>query len=168
MPRQLDAREQRFVEEYLIDLNPKKAAIAAGYKESTDHNKSYGWVSNSQSTKPHVFAAIQNAQQARSERTVITQDWVLETIHETVERCKQSHPVLDRKGDPVFVRTPNGDEVPAYAFDAGNVLKGVDLAGKHLGMFTTKVEHTGKDGGPIELSRVELKQKLRWLLKQKD
>ena len=29
-------------------------------------------------------------------------------------------------------------------------MKGAELLGKHLKLFTDKVEHTGKDGGPIE------------------
>jgi len=75
--KRFDAREQRFVEEYLIDLDPKRAALAAGYAASTADIKSYGWVSNSKSTKPHVFAAIIDALAARSERTQITADRVL-------------------------------------------------------------------------------------------
>jgi hypothetical protein len=41
---------------------------------------------------------------AREQRTEITQDYVLTTIRETIERCRQVHPVLDRKGEQVYVR----------------------------------------------------------------
>ena len=127
--KQLDAREQRFVDEYLIDLDPKRAAIEAGYSASTADIKSYGWVSKSKSTKPHVFAAIAEEQADRSERTQITQDWVLQTVYDTVVYCQQPD-----------------------TFDANAVLKGCDLAGKHLGMFTNKHEHFGRNGGPIDTS----------------
>jgi len=80
MPKQLDAREQRFVQEYLIDLAPKRAALAAGYAPSTADQKSFGWVSKSKSTKPHVLAAIFKAQAKRSERTEITQSMVLNEL----------------------------------------------------------------------------------------
>jgi hypothetical protein len=84
------------------------------------------------------------------ERTKVTQDYVLETIVETVERCKQASLVLDRKGEPVLVETPSGDLAPAYTFDARAVLKGAELMGRHLKMFTDKQELTGKDGAPLQ------------------
>ena len=83
---------------------------------------------------------------ARSERTGITADYVLETIRDTVERCRQAQPVLDRKGLPVYVHTANGELVPAYTFDAQAVLKGAELLGKNLKLFTDKVDHTSSDG----------------------
>jgi phage terminase small subunit len=35
----LDAREQRFVDEYLIDLDPRRAALAAGYSATMARTK---------------------------------------------------------------------------------------------------------------------------------
>lgn len=159
--KKLDAREQRFVDEYLLDLDPKRAALAAGYAETTASTKSFGWVSNSQSTKPHVFAAAAKAKAQRSEQTKIDADWVLETIFDTVERCKQARPVVDKKGDPVLVETPGGQMAPAYAFQPLAVLKGVDLAGKHLGMFATKTVLTGPNDGPIQVEDVTPMERAR-------
>ncbi|MCP5086737.1 MAG: hypothetical protein GY952_08055, partial [Rhodobacteraceae bacterium] len=62
--KKLDPREKRFVEEYIIDLNAKRAAIAAGYAETTADVRAHGWVSQSKSGnfyKPHVAAAIKSA-----------------------------------------------------------------------------------------------------------
>lgn len=39
-----------------------------------------------------------------------------------------------------MVETPNGEEAPAYTFDAKNVLRGYELLGKHLRLFTDKDE----------------------------
>lgn len=72
----LDAKEQRFVSEYLVDLDPKRAAIVAGYSASMAASKAYQWVSNGK-VKPHVFAAVLKAQTERSKRTEITADKVL-------------------------------------------------------------------------------------------
>jgi len=79
----------------------------------------------------------------RSQRTEITADYVLTTIVETIERCKQARPVLDRKGDPILVDLPNGEIGAAYTFDSGAILKGAELLGKHLKLFTDKVEVSG-------------------------
>ena len=84
MPKQLDAREQRFVEEFLVDLDPKAAAIRAGYAPTTAHCKAPGWVSKSKSTKLHVLEAVEAAKLARTERTQIDADFVLERLVDDV------------------------------------------------------------------------------------
>ena len=143
MPK-LTSKQRRFVDEYLIDLNATQAATRAGYSAKTAEQ-----IGHQLLQKTSVAAAVQAAMEARSERTEITQDYVLNTIHETIERCSQAAPVLDRKGEPVHVETPSGDVVPAYTFDASNVLKGAELLGRHLKLFTDKFQHAGADGGPI-------------------
>ena len=69
---------------------------------------------------------------------------------ETMERCKQAEPMKHQNGDPVYVNTPDGDVAPAYKFDAGGVLRGAELLGRHLAMFTDNVRHQGKDGASIQ------------------
>jgi phage terminase small subunit len=78
MAKKLDSREKLFVEEYLVDLDPERAAISAGYAKSTARSKAYQWVSISKQKKSHVIEAIQKAFKKRSERTEITQNRVLE------------------------------------------------------------------------------------------
>lgn len=137
--KKLTAKEAAFVGEYLVDLNAAAAARRAGYSEKTA--RAIGHILLG---KTHIQEAIQAAMNARAERTEITADYVLKTIFETVERCKQAHPVRDRKGELVFVETPSGEVFPAFTFDAAAVLKGAELLGKHLKMFTDKVEHSGQ------------------------
>src|SRR5262245_34490639 len=76
MPRECNARERRFVEDYLIHLSPRRAALAAGYSPATARCDAYRWVANAKA-KPHVFHAIVEAQAARSRRRAITADMVL-------------------------------------------------------------------------------------------
>jgi phage terminase small subunit len=139
----LTAKQQRFVAEYLIDLNATQAAQRAGYSERTARS-----VGSENLTKPDIASAIQAAMKEREERTNITQDYVLQTIFQTMERCKQATPVLDRLGKPVMVEDESGDIAPAYVFDAKAVLKGAELLGKHLKLFTDKVEHSGAVATP--------------------
>ena len=68
----LRPKQQRFVEEYLVDLNATQAALRAGYSP-----KSAGRIGREQVVNPPVAAAIQEAQAARSQRTAITADRVL-------------------------------------------------------------------------------------------
>jgi phage terminase small subunit len=70
--KKLTAKQQVFVQEYLVDLNATQAAIRAGY--SPKSARAYG---AENLTKPDIAAALQEAMQKREERTEITQDMVL-------------------------------------------------------------------------------------------
>lgn len=139
--KKLTPKQQRFVSEYLIDLNATQAAIRAGYSKKTARQ-----IGEQNLSKLDISKAIAEAQGKRSERTDINQDYVIKTIVETIERCSQAKPVYDRNGEPVMIETPDGKLAPAYKYDAANVLKGAELLGKHLGMFTDRVDHTSSDG----------------------
>ena len=67
------------VAEYLLHLDPQKAALAAGYAKTVGRTKAYQWVSNSKQ-KPHVYAAVGEAQDKQAERTQITADRVLKEL----------------------------------------------------------------------------------------
>lgn len=69
----LNPRQDRFVHEYLIDLNANQAAIRAGYAEKTARHQAARLLAN-----VNIQAAISEAQKQRSRRTEITQDRVLQ------------------------------------------------------------------------------------------
>ncbi len=71
-PAALEPRQERFVLEYLIDLNATQAAIRAGYSEKTARA-----IGCENLTKPDIQAAISQAQKERAERTVISADKAL-------------------------------------------------------------------------------------------
>jgi phage terminase small subunit len=137
----LTAKQERFVEEYLIDLNATQAAIRAGYSERTAKSQGQRLLTN-----VDIAAAIAATKKNRSQRTEITQDYVLTNIVEILERCRQVRPVVRADGSPAMVETEDGELAPAFKFDAANALKAAELLGKHLSMFTDKVDHTSSDG----------------------
>ena len=117
----LTAKRQAFVAEYLVDLNATQAAIRAGYSAKTANEQGARLLTN-----VSVAAAIAEAQAERAEKTQRTALHVLKDIQDVSKEAW-------RDGD---LKT---------------ALKGLELEGKHLGMFTEKHEHTGKDGKPIEV-----------------
>lgn len=135
----LTPKQKQFCHEYLIDFNGTQAATRAGYSPTSAHDIAYENLK-----KPEIQEHIQRLMDYRSHRTDITADFVLSTIAETVDRCRQAAPVLDRKGRPVLVDTPQGELRPAFVFDSGGVLKGCELLGKNLKLFTDKHEVEGK------------------------
>lgn len=112
-------KQEAFIREYLVDLNATQAAIRAGYSKRSAHV-----IGHENLTKPKIAAAIEVAMEERSKRTEITTDYVLEGIRDTIERCRGE-----------------GDE-----FNPGQALKGFELLGKHLKLFTDKTELTGASG----------------------
>ena len=68
----LEPRQQRFVDEYLIDFNATQAAIRAGYSKRTARS-----MACENLTKPDIQTAISAARAKQQERTQITADIVL-------------------------------------------------------------------------------------------
>jgi phage terminase small subunit len=81
----LNPKQEHFVAEYLIDLNATQAAIRAGYSKKTAKSQGQRLLTN-----VDIAAAVVRAQGDRTERTNITQDYVLESIFAAMERCKQA------------------------------------------------------------------------------
>ena len=116
----LTPKQERFVAEYLVDLNATAAAERAGY----EHPNKQG---PRMLVNVGIAKAIASAQAKRSERTEITQDYVLALIVDTAERCKM-----------------------ASDYNPNAVLKGAELLGRHLAMFTDKKTVTHHDGDRLD------------------
>lgn len=158
--RPLDNRERTFLGEYLINLDPKRAAITAGYSETVACSKAYQWVSNSK-VKPHLFMAIEKAMALREKRTQITQDRVLKELAKAA--FFDIRTLFDDKGDLVAVHKLKGDtaaaisniDVTSYMTEGGDLsttskfrildkLRALELVGRHLKMFTDKIQFNGQ------------------------
>ena len=131
-------KQETFVREYLIDLNATQAAIRAGYSEKTA-----GSVGNENLQKPEIAQAIQEAMSQRSERTEITADYVLSGIKEIAERCLQRAPVMEGRGEDRQQARDLETGAHLWTFDAAGANKAFENLGKHLKLFTDKVEHSG-------------------------
>lgn len=103
--RGLTPKQAAFVEEYLVDGNGTRAAIAAGYSK---HSARTAACDNLM--KPYIAEAIAQAQRARSERVEFTADDVVRGLISFVE----------------------GEQEDALAKDR---VRCFELLGKHLGMF---------------------------------
>jgi len=76
MPRaEVNPRQKRFVEEYLVDLNATQAAIRAGYSKHTAR-----LIGQENIAKPYIAAAIAKAIAGRAVKTERTAERVLSDI----------------------------------------------------------------------------------------
>ena len=115
----LTEKQKRFIDEYLIDLNATAAARRAGYSKRTADR-----IGPELLGKTCVSRAITERQKERQQRTEVSQDYVIENLKEIVERSMQ------RQGD---------DE-----YDPRAAAKSLELLGRHLGMFTDKIDVKGE------------------------
>lgn len=124
MGRKLTPRQQRFVQEYLIDLNATQAAIRAGYSAKTAMEQGYQLLQN-----PSVSTAVAEAKAKRAEEVGIDAAYVLRQAVKLHERCMQEvSPIIDRKGQQVTDEAGN----PLFEFNATGAAKALELVGKHV------------------------------------
>ena len=69
MTKKLTGKQERFVQEYLIDLNASQAAIRAGYSKDTATQMGYENL-----TKPYIQDAVQKAKEVIAKRNEFSQD----------------------------------------------------------------------------------------------
>jgi phage terminase small subunit len=154
-------KQQRFCQEYLVDLNATQAAIRAGYSPKTADV-----IANQNLGKLYIQTAIQTALADRAKRLEITTDDVLRELAKigfsdmrkftcwgpSGVQLKDSE-ALD-KDDAACVAevsqtvTENGGSIKFKLHDKVSAL---EKMGKHLGMFVDRIEHSGPQGGKIEV-----------------
>lgn len=90
----LNAKQKRFVEEFLVDLNATRAAIRAGYSP-----QSAGTDGPLLAKDPKIAAAIELAEAERSKRTAITQDLVLKELYSMLTSSPDHYEIGTHEGD---------------------------------------------------------------------
>lgn len=106
----LTAKQAAFVAEYLVDMNATQAAIRAGYSEKSAYR-----ISSELLQKTSVAKAIARAQAKRADKVGRTAEDVLRDIQDVTKDARNTG-------------------------DLKTALKGLELEGKHLGMFKEKIE----------------------------
>ena len=92
--------------------------------------------------KPEVRAYIAKLLEERQQRLEMDEDWVIMRLRDIHDRCMQSTPVWEGKR---YERDDESGEMEEkepsyYKFDAPGALKALELIGRHMRMFSDKVD----------------------------
>lgn len=158
-------KQQLFCEEYLIDLNATQAAIRAGYKPESARS-----VGSENLKKPEIRARIDKAMAERSKRTGVNADRVVRELARVA--FVNASDVIDMNKATVIdgacaddtaaissvkvknIPTDDG-EIVEREIRLADKLKALELLGKHIGMFTDRVEVKGQlDTGQKKLDDI--------------
>jgi len=123
-------KHELFCREYIVDYNGTQAAIRAGYSKKTARSQASTMLTN-----PNILTHIKELQKEQTERLAITADWVVHQLVDVVKKSKEPEPVMEwNYEEKALVKTGE------YTFDSKGATKALELLGKHLGMYTDKVE----------------------------
>ena len=117
---ELNPKQIRFCQEYVIDLNGTQAAIRAGYSTKTANEQSAQLLA-----KLSIKAYINELQANISNKLNINAEWVTQRFKDISDRCMTVEPVRDRDGNPT------GE----YVFDSSGANKSTEMLGKMIGVF---------------------------------
>ena len=110
----MTAKQQRFCDEYLIDLNATQAAIRAGYSEKYANTNAPKLLQNTA-----VKEYIQKRKADREQRTEITQDMVLRELAIIAFSNAADYAAVIEK--EMMVEGANGEVIPARDRDGNPV-----------------------------------------------
>lgn len=148
----LTPRQERFVQEYLTDLNATAAARRAGYSARSADEFAYQLL-----RKPQIREAIERAKAERAQRVEVTADRVVAELAAMAFYDPAAIRGVRGPEDIAGLPEPVRRAIVGWSWDRqGNfVLKlspktpSLELLARHLGMFRDKVELSGPGGGPI-------------------
>ena len=127
--KNLTPKQERFVQEYLIDLNATQAAVRAGYSQKTANEQGSRLLRN-----VNIRARIdEQLAQIKTERTATAAD-VMDYLSDVM---------FGRSTSEVVVSHTMGFDRVQKPPDERERLKAAELLGKRYQLFTDKIEHSG-------------------------
>lgn len=144
----LEAKEEQYCHEYLLDLNQTQAAIRAGYAESNARAQASRLM-----TKANILTRIAELKADRVERVKIDSDWVLRRLLEISDKCMEAKAVMVfSPADKCMVQKQTEEGEKLFEFNAAGANKATELIGKHIGFF----EEHNKQKAPAGIDYTKL------------
>ena len=136
----MTAKQKRFCDEYLIDLNATQAAIRAGYSEKNARN-----IASENLAKPNIKEYIESRMAEKETELIASQDEVLRFLTAVMRG--------ENKDERVYVNA-NGETESIEFRQQSNQIKAAELLGKRYGLYTEKIEADVDTELTINIKRV--------------
>jgi phage terminase small subunit len=171
----LNPKQERFVAEYIANPNASEAARRAGYSDKTAYSIGQRLLKNVE-----IATAIDAGLQQIKGRIQLTVERTLEEIGRVAYADPRK--LFDEAGnllpihqlDDITAATIASVEVSTERDGDGesravttttkikswDKMRALDMAGRYHGLFKDRIEHTGKDGGPMQVDNLTL---ARWI-----
>lgn len=127
----LTAKQQRFCDEYLIDLNATQAAIRAGYSKKTARK-----IGQENMTKPDIRQRIDARMAEKESELIADQDEVLKYLTAVMRGQSRSSVVVVESTGDFMSQAREMEKAP----DEKERLRAAELLGKRYGLYTDRVE----------------------------
>ena len=141
----LTAKQRRFCDEYLIDLNATQAAIRAGYSENTARA-----IGSENLTKPDIAEYISKRMAEKEAALIADQDEVLKYLTAVMRGESQSEVVVVENIGDYMSEARTMKKAP----DEKERLKAAELLGKRYGLYTDRIEQEVDAELTINIKRV--------------
>lgn len=124
-------RWEIFCQEYVVDFNGTRAAIAAGYSKKTANR-----IANQNLSKLDIQNRIKELTQKKVKRIEYTQDDVMRDLLEVKNRCMQKVPVMYYdKVDKEYKQEQDDLGRDVWKFDSQGANSALDKLAKHTGFY---------------------------------
>lgn len=127
----LTAKQQRFCDEYLIDLNATQAAIRAGYSPKTATV-----IATENLRKPNISEYIEKRMAEKEKELIADQDEVLKYLTAVMRGKSVSEVVVVEGVGEGCSEARTMEKAP----DEKERLKAAELLGRRYGLYTDKIE----------------------------
>lgn len=127
----MTVKQQRFCDEYLIDLNATQAAIRAGYSKKTA-----GHIAHEYLEKPAIKEYIAQRMAEKEAKLIAAQDEVLKYLTSVMRGESQSEVVVVEGTGMGESQARRVQKAP----DEKEKLKAAELLGKRYGLYTDKLQ----------------------------
>ena len=127
----MTAKQRRFCDEYLIDLNATQAAIRAGYSKKTAYS-----IGEENLKKPELKKYIDSRMAEKESELIADQDEVLKYLTAVMRGKTQAEVVVVESVGDFRSEARTMQKAP----DEKERLKAAELLGKRYGLYTDRIE----------------------------
>lgn len=141
-------KQERFCQEYVIDLNPVRAYKAV-YKNCKS-DRSAAASASKLLTNANISARVRELKEGIAQNAMITAEDVLRDLIAVKDRCMQAVPVkVWDEEEHAYV-----DSDAVYTFDAKGANTALKMLGEYVGMFEKKIRIAGLEEEQSKLSEL--------------